>query len=177
MQVGKTTCADYLVERHGYARYALADPIKEVARSYFGWDGAKDERGRRLLQQIGSTGRAYDPALWLKRFDAWLAGRNAREETPGSRGDRDAALATLRAERGPVVVDDLRLLAEAEHLRRRGFHVVLVQRPGRAATEDSLSRHETETELAHADPDLVIVNDGTIGDLHAKLEDALARLG
>ncbi|HET6617196.1 MAG TPA: hypothetical protein VFH69_05245, partial [Gemmatimonadota bacterium] len=52
MQVGKTTAADRLVERHGFVKYALATPIKEIARSEFGWDGRKDPRGRRLLQEI-----------------------------------------------------------------------------------------------------------------------------
>ena len=72
MQVGKTTAADWLVARHGFVKYALADPIKEIARTGFGWDGRKDARGRRLLQEIGTVGRHYDPDLWLDRFAARL---------------------------------------------------------------------------------------------------------
>ena len=153
MQAGKTTCALWLAERCGHQRRALADPIKEIARDGFGWDGAKDVRGRRLLQQLGSAGRAYDPAIWLRRLDAWLAARPGR----------------------PVVVDDLRLRAELEHLRALGFLIVLVQRPGfEPVSEAALLRHETETELEDAGADVRVVNDGSIADLHRSLERALA---
>jgi hypothetical protein len=157
MQAGKTTCALWLAERHGHLRRALADPIKDVARDAFGWDGAKDGRGRRLLQQLGSAGRAYDPAIWLRRFDDWLAAHPGRA----------------------VVVDDLRLRAELEHLRGLGFVIVLVERPGfEPAGAAALLRHETETELAGVEPDVRIVNDGSIADLHRALERGLApRLG
>lgn len=153
MQVGKTTCADYLVGRYGYVRTSLADPIKDIARQGFGWDGQKDERGRRLLQDLGTAGRAYDPALWLRRFDEWFL----------SHGE------------GPVVVDDVRLLNEVVHLERLGFLSVLIVRESSAARPvDSLGEHETETELDRAKLDLVIVNSGTIADLHRALDEVLA---
>ena len=106
MQVGKTTAADRLVERHGFVKYALAAPIKEIARSAFGWDGRKDARGRRLLQEIGTVGRNYRGDIWLDRFAARLA-----------------------AEAPRAVVDDLRLEREERYLRDLGFACVLVTRP------------------------------------------------
>jgi hypothetical protein len=156
MQVGKTTCANHLVARYGYARYALADPIKEIARREFGWDGLKDERGRRLLQEIGTVGRAYEPGLWLRRFERWSASR---------------------AE-GPVVIDDVRLLEEAAYFKRSGFLTVLVLRPAPvpgAESASSLRRHETETGLEAAELDLVVANEGTIADLHQTLDGMLTR--
>jgi hypothetical protein len=45
-------------------RFAFS--VKQCAIDYFGWDGQKDEKGRKLLQDIGKIGRKYDPVLWPK---------------------------------------------------------------------------------------------------------------
>mgnify|MGYP000890179782 CR=1 FL=1 len=44
-------------------RYAFADYLKTIAYEV-GWDGRKDERGRKLLQGIGQTVRAYKEGFW-----------------------------------------------------------------------------------------------------------------
>lgn len=56
---GKTTAAfeiQRLLKEKGYraviTRYAKY--IKEIAADYCGWDGSKDEKGRTLLQQLGT---------------------------------------------------------------------------------------------------------------------------
>lgn len=153
MRVGKTTCAEHLVSCHGYRRYAIADPIKDLARTGFGWDGRKDDRGRRLLQELGSAGRAYERRIWLRRFDEWFA----------AHGDV------------PVVVDDVRLVNEVEHFRRRRFLLIGLRRPTvpGGAGDAVLRAHETETELERADFDVVVVNVGTIPDLLEKLDRAV----
>ena len=46
-------------------RLAFADMVKSVAYMY-GWDGNKDERGRKLLQTVGAVGREYDEYVWIK---------------------------------------------------------------------------------------------------------------
>lgn len=151
MQVGKTTCADHLVRRHGFVKHALADPIKRIARESFGWDGAKDARGRRLLQELGTVGRHYDPDVWLDRLDAKIR----------SEGSSD------------VVVDDLRLAREVAYLERAGFVCVLVTRPSelvRSAVAPVGVRHETETGLDAIEFDRVIDNAGTFEDLYAHLD-------
>ena len=152
MQVGKTTAADYLVRRYGYVKYALADPIKTIAREGFGWDGAKDEAGRRLLQEIGTVGRAYRTAIWLEQLGTRLA-------------DDGAAL---------VVVDDVRLDLEADWLAGQGFHVVVLERPpaliGTLPSGTARHAHETETELARVSGATRIVNAGTFDELYARLD-------
>lgn len=158
MQVGKTTAAEYLVRRHGFVKYALADPIKEIAGQAFGWDGAKDERGRRLLQEIGTVGRAYDPELWLRR----LAERFEADDPPR------------------VVVDDVRLAREVAFLERRGFTVARILRPAEligALASDERARHETETELDHVRFDRSIDNAGSFEALYARLDALVERLG
>jgi hypothetical protein len=158
MQVGKTTAADRLVARHGFVKYALAGPIKEIARTGFGWDGRKDARGRRLLQEIGTVGRNYAPDLWLDRFAARLAA-----EVP---------------ER--AVIDDLRLAREAEFLRRLGFVCVLVTRPAEAIPAlhggADTAGHETETEIEGVGVDAEIDNSGTFADLYERLDRLVTEL-
>lgn len=71
---GKSTIAEKLAERISLIDgmdvmlYGFADPIKHIAKAFFGWDGQKDDRGRRLLQQIGAVGREYDQDIWVKHF-------------------------------------------------------------------------------------------------------------
>lgn len=158
MQVGKTTAADHLVERHGFVKYALADPIKEIARIGFGWDGVKDDRGRRLLQEVGDVGRTYDPDLWLDRFAARL--------------EAD------RPER--AVVDDVRLAREVDYLRSRGFFVAHVVRPpeqiATLATDAARRAHATETGLEGIELDATIDNSTTFEALHDRLDQIVERL-
>jgi len=154
MQVGKTTAADHLVRRYGFVKFALADPIKQIARRYMGWDGAKDARGRHLLQQIGTVGREYDPEVWLDHLAA-------RIDTAGS---------------VDAVVDDLRLPHEVTRLRGLGFTCVRVTRPPERIPAADGSRHETETGLDALELDLVLVNDGSFEELYARLDRLVASL-
>ena len=68
---GKDTVAQYLKEeiekRTGKKvldiRYA--DYLKFVLKKYYGWDGNKDEKGRTLLQHIGTDlCRNNNPDIW-----------------------------------------------------------------------------------------------------------------
>ena len=157
MQVGKTTAADHLVHRHGFVKYALADPIKEIARRDFDWDGEKDERGRRLLQDIGTVGRGYDRDVWLRRLEGRLA-----EGAPAR-----------------AVVDDVRLAREVVFLEELGFFVVRIDRPAgsiETLTSDERQRHETETELDGVPFDVTIDNRGTFEELFAGVDALIARL-
>jgi len=46
----------------------FASVLKYIAKQYFGWDGIKDERGRKLLQHLGDIGREYDKDVWVKNL-------------------------------------------------------------------------------------------------------------
>jgi len=46
----------------------FAEGVKQVARDGFGWDGVKDEKGRRLLQVVGTEcGRDYNKNIWAEK--------------------------------------------------------------------------------------------------------------
>ena len=57
---GKDTFCD-LATRSGVnvARHAFADSLKRLAFNA-GWDGVKDEKGRRLLIDLGNSIRSYN---------------------------------------------------------------------------------------------------------------------
>ena len=70
-QHGKDTTAGYLkefLEARGkkvlIAHYG--DLVKYVCKTFFDWDGQKDEAGRTLLQKVGTdVVRAKDPDYWV----------------------------------------------------------------------------------------------------------------
>jgi dephospho-CoA kinase len=48
----------------------FAKALKDIAKNVFGWDGNKDERGRRLLQVIGTDcARAYNENFWIEKWE------------------------------------------------------------------------------------------------------------
>jgi len=68
--VGKTTSARFMSEHYRSLGYSVkvghfASGVKFVGK-VMGWDGIKDERGRKLLQNIGAVGREYDPDTWCR---------------------------------------------------------------------------------------------------------------
>lgn len=68
---GKTTfsnmCIEYL-ESLGYTGVIVpfARGVKDTAK-FMGWDGKKDDRGRKLLQSVGNAGRDYYEDIWASK--------------------------------------------------------------------------------------------------------------
>lgn len=66
---GKTTfsnmCIDYLNKNNkSCSILPFADGLKGIAKD-IGWDGCKDNRGRKLLQDLGRIGREYSIDVWV----------------------------------------------------------------------------------------------------------------
>ena len=70
-QHGKSTSCQILSEiltaKHKKClRISYGDYVKEIATKYYGWDGNKDEKGRALLQWLGTDKiRAINPTFWV----------------------------------------------------------------------------------------------------------------
>lgn len=135
---GKTEVARLLEEQHHFCRVSLGDLCRaECARR--GWP-----QDRPHLQRAGDLLRAGDPS-------------------------RLAALALAKARnlRGPLVIEGVRLGAEAGYLRARGVIGVAVEasaevRDARLLGRDGSSRvqdHSTEREAGSLPADLRIQND------------------
>ncbi len=139
---GKDAVADVLCSEFGFVRCSFAGPLKRIAREQFGWDGEKDDRGRRLLQVLGTeAGREYDPDIWVKHL--------LKEVAPSG-----------------CVVTDCRFPNELDALRGAGFTCLRVWRSGVGPA----NAHPSETALdSHAGGfdlfDGHIYNDGSLEDL------------
>lgn len=137
---------------------AFADPIKEIARQSFGWDGEKDERGRKLLQVIGTEcGRHYNENIWI---------------------DKTMAKVDVRVNGRPTsnlyIIHDVRFENEALAILGRGG--VIVEVTGRAHELGANAGHASERGLARQYITHTIDNSGTLMELRAKLEDLLTWL-
>lgn len=142
---GKDTAAFGLL-RLGWHRKGFADLLKMRALD-IGWDGTKDDRGRKLLQTIGCAVREYDPEFWVREAFGRIDTRR------------------------PYVWTDVRFKNEAQAIReiRRGI-LVRVHNPN--CVSDG---HVSETELFSIKCDHEIVNDGSKEQLQEKLI-AIAKL-
>jgi dephospho-CoA kinase len=146
---GKDTAAMALIA-HGWRRMAFADHLKELARS-FGWDGHKDERGRKLLQDLGMAARAYNPNFWINKAYYGLTAVHSNFS------------------KIPRVWTDVRFQNEADFVRSRGGLIVRIQREG----HESRDSHESETNQYGIHADYNIKNNGTITQLHDKIIEIL----
>lgn len=132
---GKDTMATRLVERWGFERRALADPLKQAAAAIFGF--TQD-------QLYGDLKEAVDPYWNLspRQVLQWLGTEGCREAVGGravesgawSEDERNGLWirALDRACRGlpRVVVPDVRYTNEAQFILDQGGLLVRVDRPG-----------------------------------------------
>ena len=68
-----------------------------------------------------------------------------------------------------IAVENVRFQNEAAMLRRHGFAIVRVVRPGHNADDGRDSHHISEVEQDEIDVDYIIVNDGSLNDLAMKV--------
>ena len=122
-QVGKDTFGHYLEVRYGFQRIAFADYLKHIATK-LGWDGRKDERGRRLLQDLGLVVRQYNERFWVEA--AFRTMRRLQRN-----GYRD------------FVITDMRFINEVMMLKESGGTAVRVW----SRNELTDDPHPSETEL------------------------------
>lgn len=114
MQHGKTTAgeaASELFNRFLVSRRPFAESLKEAATN-LGWNGKKDEKGRRLLQLLGTElcRECIDYDYWVKRW---------KEKV-----DQD-----ISNGKEVIIVDDIRFDNEAEAVKEMGGIVIEVIRP------------------------------------------------
>lgn len=108
---------------------------------------------RALLQRIGKDmGRdIIDVNIWVK-----LARRTISE---------------LLEDGHPVCISGIRFVEEQIMVKELGGQLIWVDRPGhKSAAVATTAAHATEVQFADFDQDLVLVNDGTLAELHAKAE-------
>ena len=165
LRSGKDTFADYLVEKHGYVKIQMSDPLHEAmmtldpivypsgmqTRRYSEWvdavgyvDAKKQPEVRRLLQVLGTEiGRKmFGENVWVD-----LAGRKIDE---------------LRIAGNPVVITGLRYPNEIEMIQSRKGRAIWIDRGEKPTTD-----HASENSVHAEDFSFTINNHGSVKDLHA----------
>ena len=155
---GKDTAAELIKEQlESRGQRVLithfADLLKFICKQYFGWDGNKDERGRTLLQHIGTdvVGKR-NPAYWAE----FVAG----------------ILYMFENEWDYVLIPDCRYPAEVATIERTFDTTVLrVERPGfdNGLTE-AQKNHPSEVDMDNYRFDLILYNDGTLNQFNNKIK-------
>lgn len=153
-QHGKDTYANILYEEltnkgHRVLLTHYADLVKYVAKTFFNWDGEKDEKGRTLLQYIGTDiVRKERPNYWVEFILDII-------DLFGENWDY-------------VIIPDTRFPNEIDMVKEKYDKVehIRVVRPNFTSTltEEQL-KHPSETALDNVLPDITIFNSGTMDDL------------
>ncbi|MFN6965225.1 MAG: hypothetical protein ACK4S4_15875 [Pyrinomonadaceae bacterium] len=174
---GKDEAARALIGSRGFVKVGFADPLREamsrlnpivgrrvVSGTFFpphdldvryreavhkyGYDEAKKRfpEMRELLQRFGTeVGREmFGPTFWT---------------------DQAKRQIDLLPELCPVVITDVRFQNEVDVIRDYHGLMIRIERPGVTA----VNSHASDTNTAKLPVDVVISNDGTIADLHARV--------
>lgn len=163
-QHGKDTTAAFMreaLENKGNTVLTIhyADLLKYLCRTYFGWNGEKDEEGRRILQYVGTDViRAKDPNYWV----SFVAG----------------FLWMFEDEWDYVIIPDTRFPNEVSYMQEAGYDVthIRVTRPDfKSPLTEEQQQHPSETALDNIEPNLWIENSGTIQELHKKVDEVVLK--
>ena len=155
---GKDTFAKILKQKLSAKGYKVliihyADLLKFILKSFFHWNGKKDEHGRMLLQHVGTeTVRKVNPDYWV---------------------DFIADILSMFPDKWDyVLIPDTRFPNEINNLKEKGFdvtHIRVVRYNFESSLTDAQQAHASETALDKVHPDIVIVNDGTLKDLKKRV--------
>lgn len=184
LRSGKDAFADYLVDEHGFVKLGMSDALHEAmlaidpiveahgnvydstAEGYrysqlvtaVGYVEAKtDPEVRRLLQQLGTeVGRnMVGENVWVN-----IMGRKIYDH---------------RAAGHPVVVTGIRFPNEVQMVSDLSGRALWLERPGVQAPSTGTASHASENSVSATDFDAVVLNDGSLGELHAKADEIARR--
>jgi hypothetical protein len=153
-QNGKDTVASIVKQRltednHKVLVTHYADLLKYICYNFFDWDGNKDEKGRQLLQYVGTDViRKQNPTLWV-----------------------DFVVMILKYFHGNwdyVIIPDCRFPNEITAVVDNGFdttHLRVVRSNFNTPLTEEQQKHPSETALDDILPDFYIENTGTLQDL------------
>lgn len=154
-QHGKDTAAGIIretLEAEGYRVLIThyADLVKYVCKAFFGWDGQKDERGRSLLQYVGTdVVRSANPNYWVK-FVADM-------------------LEFFHDDWDYVLIPDTRFPNEVDYIKHTTdipcIHIRVIRPDFESSLTPEQKAHPSETALDTYQPDLYLLNRGTEEEL------------
>lgn len=170
---GKDTVASFLVDRRGFTRLSFADPLKEATKSLFFFsDDQLEKRKEQVDPRYGVSPRRVLQCLGTDLIRDQLQDLLGMSEPiflASMRSRIHDAITTNRS----VVISDVRFPDEARLIRELGGVVFRVVRPAAVETDETVDRHASEIAMDDEPVEMVIENDGSIEDLHRRLEQLL----
>ena len=180
---GKGTVSDRLEQKHHFRKDSFAKSLKDAVSSMFNWD-------REMLEGKTDESRAWrekPDVFWSKRFGKdvtprWVLQYFGTEVMRQGMHDSiwiDSCMA--RYDGKPTVIADTRFENEIKIIREMGGSILLVKRgqdpdwftdyvEGNIVPKNI---HLSEYAWAKSEYDHLITNDGTLEDLHSKIDDLL----
>lgn len=162
---GKGTVANFLEKKiqdipsMTVFRYGFANPLKYMAKAFIGWDGQKDEKGRKLLQWQGRIGREYDENIWVKHFLNQL--------------DKQSGMLPFNFS----IVDDWRFPNELNYLRNNPIlDVITIRVFGRGGLQGEVASDSSENSLPEANSEQLELATREMYDFTIKNVDGLEQL-
>lgn len=161
-QNGKDTSAEIfknelVIRGHSVLVIHQADLLKYICKSFFNWNGEKDDAGRTLLQQVGTNViRKVEPDFWV---------------------DFIAKVTSFFKDTWDyIIIPDTRFPNELEKLKADDanvFHVRVIRKDFVSPLTEEQQRHPSETALDGVGSDFTLVNDKAIEDLYSGVVDIL----
>lgn len=127
-------------------RFAFADALKATATNLT-WDGTKDVRGRKFLQDLGRAARAYNPDVWVN-----IVANEIQATQPEI-----------------AIITDFRYPNEAAVMKEKFGDVFTVRLTGRATDLQTNKKDSSEHALDNYTFDYYICNNGSLAEFEAKL--------
>ena len=180
---GKGTVSDRLEQKHHFRKDSFAKSLKDAVSSMFNWD-------REMLEGKTDESRAWrekPDVFWSKRFGKdvtprWVLQYFGTEVMRQGMHDSiwiDSCMA--RYDGKPTVIADTRFENEIKIIREMGGSILLVKRgqdpdwftdyvEGNVVPKNV---HLSEYAWAKSEYDHLITNDGTLEDLHSKIDDLI----
>jgi len=180
---GKGTVSDRLEQKHNFRKDSFAKSLKDAVSSMFNWN-------REMLE-----GKTDDSRAWREKPDVFWSKRFGKDVTPRwvlqyfgtevmRQGMHDAIWidsCIARYDGKPTVIADTRFENEIKTIREMGGTILLVKRgqdpewftdyvEGNVVPKNV---HSSEYAWAKSEYDHLITNNGTLEDLHSKIDDLI----
>ena len=131
-----------------------ADLLKYICKTFFGWDGQKDEKGRTMFQQVGTEGiRSKEPDYFVGFVADMLY-------FFGDQWDY-------------VLIPDTRFPNEIDYLKDAGFDVIyirVIRENFESLLTEEQQNHPSETALDEYEADVMLYNDSDLENLKFSVE-------
>ncbi len=149
-RVGKDTFATAVADNFQHVTIrAFSDSLYEIAGIMQNFAGVRREKDPELLQNLGTLCReCYGEDFWINKLNESINDLTVRHN-------------------GICCITDMRYANEMAYLKRNGFITVKLTRKDRVIDRDP--GHKSEIDLANADFDYTLTNDGTEEEFRDKV--------